>query len=140
MLDDKIEQIFAYCDTDGSGCMSKVELEEAWDFLLKQLIEQAMITLGCSNVDIIATVILTVGSLACLFAFVCLALQGWYAESSFDAVVQTALVSGMGKLVTVYRNKAKGESGDADTLIAEMSEADGENDGDGDPSTEMATE
>lgn len=129
MSDRITEQLFAYCDTDGSQSISLLEMEDAWSYLMEKIIEESMTTLGSSTWDIIYAVTVSVLILLLLFGFIFLALQGWYTESAFDSVVQTALVAGSGKAVMVLRRRAPAD-GDKD-LNSVISELRGSGDGSG---------
>jgi len=129
---EQIEQLFAYCDTDGSHSIQAAELEEGWSFVTGRIVEKEMANMGISMADIVVMVVLVVFALLTLFAFIFLAMQGWYAETSFNAMVQTALISGSGKLVTAVRARAPGEDKDVNAMMSQVKDAaDGDGDGDG---------
>eukprot|EP00929_Paragymnodinium_shiwhaense_P053242 TRINITY_DN26654_c0_g2_i1.p1 TRINITY_DN26654_c0_g2~~TRINITY_DN26654_c0_g2_i1.p1 ORF type:complete len:1617 (+),score=442.53 TRINITY_DN26654_c0_g2_i1:183-5033(+) len=123
MSDDQIEQLFAYCDADGSGSVSAADLEEGWSFVVSRLVEKEMRNLGISNADIVVMVSFTVALLTVLFLFIFLALQGWYEENSFGSLVQTGLVSGSGKAVLFFRRRAPGERASMKSINREFHEA-----------------
>lgn len=120
MSEAQIEQLFAYCDVDGSGTITQTELEEAWDFMAAKIVDQEMASLGLTTVDIVIGLVLVVSTLVALFAFIFLALQGWHSEKAFDSAVQTVLVAASGKVVTKFRRLTKGEKTDMDRQCEEI--------------------
>jgi len=115
-----IDQLFAYCDADGSGTITETELEEGWAYVSHKIVEERMAEFGTSWVDILIAIIYAVVTLCVLFAFIFLALQGWSSETSFTSIVQTALVSGCGRIVTGVRKRAPAEKPDVDDIMEEM--------------------
>ena len=84
---------------------------------------------GLSTMDIIFAICIAILLLGSLFGFILLALQGWYSNSSFNSIVQTALVSISGKFATSVRKRSAAEGGDIDSVMKEVR---GEGDGGGD--------
>jgi hypothetical protein len=126
----QMEQLFAYCDVDSSGGTSAKELEESWEFLVTTLMEAAAQGMGVSATDIALTCIMLATTLALLLAFIFLALQGWYNESSFDSMVQAVMISLSGKAIKHLRKKAKAE-GDPDSVKAAVEDMSSDGAGDG---------
>lgn len=116
----QIDKLFAYCDTDGSGFITLPEFEEAWDFMVRSLVEKAVCDMGFSPVDIIIGIVLACALLGLLLSFIFLAMQGYYNESSFQSLVQAAMVSGSGKIVTVLKKRAPPEEASFETLMEDM--------------------
>jgi len=127
----EIDELFACCDLDGSQMVTQEELEDGWDCVMKNVVRKEMDELGASMTDIIIAIFITICLLIALFAFIFLALQGWTGETSLEAVVQSALIAGSGKLSTALRNRTPAEGNDIDQLIQEMGDADGEDGDDG---------
>jgi fumarate reductase subunit C len=129
----QIAQFIAYCDSaDGDKKITKIELEESWDFLMQNLEEAAAQNCGVSTTDIIFGCLTITAAIGLLFAFIFLALQGWYNASSFDSMIQSLMVSGSGGVMKRLRSKAAAE-GDENAVMAKVSELTGqEEDDDGD--------
>ena len=131
MTSKQLDQLFAYCDTDGSGTLTAREFHEGWEFAVRQILEQAAESVGLSSTQIILAIVIMLLWLSLLFAFLFLASQGWYNDKTFDSVVQTLLVAGSGKAVTLMRRRSAAEGGDLDKLAGGVVAPDkGDNDGD----------
>ena len=104
------EQLFAFCDTDCSGEISEKEFQEGWDMMLEVLLENAADSLGLSKAQIIMACVYILTILVLLVFFILLTIGAWNNESSFNAIVQSALISGVGKATTALRQKSKAES------------------------------
>merc|ERR1711871_1390462 len=115
----QIEQMFAFCDMDGSGTLTETEFVDGWEYLMEGILESAADGLGLSTIQIVAAVLTLMSYLAILFIFIFLALGGWYNEASFDSIVQSSLVAGSGKFVKTLRNRSKAENpDDVDGLVS----------------------
>merc|ERR1712056_121271 len=111
----QMDQLFVYCDVDGSGAISEKELGESWEFLVATMMEAAAQNVGIGTTDIVFSCILICGTFALLLCFLFLALQGWYNESSFDSMVQAVMVSGSGRAMKSLRSRVAAE-GDEDAV------------------------
>jgi len=127
--DHQVENFFNMCDTNGSGTISQEEFEDGWENLKEAMIKEYMATLGASNTDIFFIVLLVVLNLSCLFAFIFLALQGWYSAQAFDAAIQSCLLGVGGWLQNKFRKKAKFEDqspAEQASSIEDVAEGDGD--------------
>lgn len=123
----KKQQAFAYCDTDGSGLISMEEFADAWDWLEEQLVEEACEDMGLSDGKVVQVVLGLLLFMGLLFAFVFVALKGWQNSGSFESVLQSMFLGGSGVLSSISRSKGKGEDasdkelGDVAELVAKGS-------------------
>lgn len=117
------EQLFAFCDADGSGTVNAQELEDGWAFLCQRVVEREVAALGLSTTDIVFAVVSATLGVSLLFAFIFTAIAGWSSNNSFEAAVQTALVSMSGIFVKAVRKRAPAEDKDMDELVQEVSDS-----------------
>eukprot|EP00931_Biecheleriopsis_adriatica_P101000 TRINITY_DN7622_c0_g1_i1.p1 TRINITY_DN7622_c0_g1~~TRINITY_DN7622_c0_g1_i1.p1 ORF type:complete len:1578 (+),score=278.16 TRINITY_DN7622_c0_g1_i1:344-4735(+) len=128
-----IDKMFAFADADGSRDISQEEFVKAWSCLVQNIVSKVMADVGFSSVDILVAVLSAVTMLICFFMFIFFAMQGWYNDTSLQACVQSALVAGSGKVVTVVRKRAPGEgAADVQTLVNQAVDGGDGGDGDGD--------
>jgi predicted exporter len=71
-------------------------------------------------VQIFAFVAGLLALLSCLIAFVLLTLSAWRNDSSFTAVVQSGLISGVAKASTAMRKRSKAEEANIDALVSDL--------------------
>ena len=84
-------------DLDGTGKVTADEFESAWDSITDELIAESMRELGVSKTTMGVTIAGVIVLIAILFAFIFLALSGWSGNTTFDAVVQSALIALCGR-------------------------------------------
>ena len=65
---------------------------------MQVFLENQADSLGLSKAQILLMVLYTVVMLTMVMAFILIAISAWQNEGSFNAVVQSALVSGVGKV------------------------------------------
>jgi len=132
LSDSIVQKLFAFCDADGTGTIKLEEFEEGWSYMVNAIVEKSMWDQGLSTADIIISVFLACCMLGCLLAFIFLAMQGWYNETSLQSLVQAGMVSGSGKLVTIVKKRQPAEDADVNTLVTEIGDEGGDaGDGDG---------
>eukprot|EP00931_Biecheleriopsis_adriatica_P032105 TRINITY_DN18762_c0_g1_i1.p1 TRINITY_DN18762_c0_g1~~TRINITY_DN18762_c0_g1_i1.p1 ORF type:complete len:1570 (-),score=301.84 TRINITY_DN18762_c0_g1_i1:81-4748(-) len=132
MSDTQIRKLLAYGDTDGSGRLTKQELEEAWSYIVDNLVNKALYDMGQSTTDMVLGIIAALALLVIGFAFIFLAMQGWYNDSSLQAVIQAALVAGWGRLSSSVQKTATPGDADMDALMADLQDDEDEGSGEGD--------
>merc|ERR1712151_1075599 len=83
---------------------------------------------GVGTTDIVLTCCLLFILMVLLLAFIFLALQGWYNESSFDSMVQAVMVSLSGLAMKSLRKKvaAEGDEESVKKVVGDLTEG-GEN-------------
>ena len=113
----RLEQLYAFCDTDCDGSISEGEFVKGYDKMVQVFVEKSAAQAGVSRVQILIFVALLLLMLSLFIVFILLTLSMWNAESSFTAVVQAGLVSGCGKAATFLRAKSKAEEGNVDSLV-----------------------
>lgn len=84
-------------DLDGTGKVTADEFEGAWDSITEELIAESMRELGLSRASIGLTIAGVVVLTLILFAFIFLALSGWSGNSTFDSIIQSALIALCGR-------------------------------------------
>jgi len=105
--DAQIERLFTMTDLDGSGKVTLVEFEGAWELLLKELVADSVSDMGLSGSQILAAVAAVFLALALLFAFLLVVLSCWLNEDNFSSVAQSTLVGAIGRAVYSLRRRAK---------------------------------
>merc|ERR1711935_820751 len=115
------ENLFAFCDADCSGEIDEKEFQEGWDMMVEVFLENQADSQGLSKAQILLVVLYTVVMLAMAMTFILFAIGAWQNEGSFNAVVQSALVSGVGKASASLRSKSKAENADnLDELVGNI--------------------
>ncbi|KAA0159778.1 hypothetical protein FNF28_05688 [Cafeteria roenbergensis] len=112
----KRDQLFSMSDADGSGMIDQQEFVDAWDRIEEEIIQDTLESLGVSDAAIAGFVLYLLLLLAVAFAFIFTAIRAWENSSSFEAVVQSLLVTGSGVLTQVTRARPKGEDGDEQSI------------------------
>ena len=94
--------------------------------MLEAFLEASADGQGLSRVQIIFAVAYMLTLLSLLIVFVLITLSAWNSDSSFTAMVQSALVSGCGKASAAMRTRVAAEDSDSvDGLVGKiMSEQD----------------
>jgi len=110
------EQMFAYCDADSSGTISRDEFESAWEWVKEQMVEEAVESMGISNADIVIAITTLVLGLTLVIIFILVALKAWENASSFDSVIQSLLVASTGGVMQKFRKQRKGENAEPEEL------------------------
>jgi len=115
------DQLFAFCDVDCSGDISEQEFVTGWELMVQIFLEESAASLGLSTADIVFVVVSLVTILALVIAFVLMTLSAWANEGSFEAVIQSLLISGCGKATTLLRKRSKAEdNGNMDGLVKKL--------------------
>merc|ERR1711865_201590 len=115
------ENLFAFCDADCSGDIDEKEFTEGWDMMVEVFLENQADSQGLSKAQILLVVLYTVVMLGMAMTFILFAIGAWQNEGSFNAVVQSALVSGVGKASASLRSKSKAENADnLDELVGNI--------------------
>lgn len=96
----------------GDGRISQKEFEDGWSFLITLLVEEAVDSAGVSPGQITLTITGLVIWLLFLFAFIFLAVQGWFTAGSFESAVQSIFIAVTGFLSQRLRSKSKAELSD----------------------------
>eukprot|EP00180_Rhodochaete_pulchella_P001925 Plantae.Rhodophyta-Rhodochaete_pulchella.ctg2901.p1 GENE.Plantae.Rhodophyta-Rhodochaete_pulchella.ctg2901~~Plantae.Rhodophyta-Rhodochaete_pulchella.ctg2901.p1 ORF type:complete len:238 (+),score=57.76 Plantae.Rhodophyta-Rhodochaete_pulchella.ctg2901:66-716(+) len=117
----KRERMMAYVDADGSGTISQDEFVDAWEWVERQMLLEAAEDMGLSDGAIAAAVVSVITLLALIFAFIFIAMQAWSNAGSFNAVVQSALVAGTGRVVNLAKSRPKSKE-ELDEIIGEVVE------------------
>uniref|UniRef100_A0A7S0STV0 EF-hand domain-containing protein n=1 Tax=Mantoniella antarctica TaxID=81844 RepID=A0A7S0STV0_9CHLO len=96
----RLERLFAYCDTDGSGNISQMEFEQGWEYIMDEMSNDLLESMGLSPNHQMVTIItlFTVALLVICFLF--LAIYSYNNEDSFASSVQSILVVASSTLVT----------------------------------------
>ena len=120
------EQLFAFCDTDMTGQISEKEFADGWDTLVEVFLENSADSLGLSRAQIFCVVFMLVITLALVVVFILLTLNAWRG-GSFEAFVQSILISGAGKVTAALRSRSKAENADSidglvDKIMSEQEE------------------
>ena len=106
---------------DCSGFISAKEFQEGWDMMVEIFLENSADSQGLSKAQILLVILYTVIVVGLLIAFILFAITAWQNEGSFNAVVQSALISGVGKASTALRNRSKAESSEnLDDLVGKI--------------------
>merc|ERR1712196_710153 len=90
------EQLFAFCDLDMSGEISEKEFTDGWEMMVQVFLENSADNLGLSRAQIFMVVSTMMVTLVLLIVFILLTLTAWQNEG-FEAVVQSVMISGVGK-------------------------------------------
>jgi len=106
------EQLFAYMDISGNGKIDQKEFTEGWEFLTKLLVDEAVDQAGVSEGQITVIVVGLLLWLAFLFAFIFVALQGWFAYGGFESAVQSMMISTAGFATMRMRRRSPAEDPD----------------------------
>jgi len=107
-------------------------MESTGEMMIQIYLEHTADRLGLSTAQIIMVVAYILIFLGLLISFILLAISAWQNKSSFNAVIQSALISGAGRGVTALRQRGKAESEDnLDGLVKKLTDgnkddADGE--------------
>jgi len=107
-------------------------MESTGEMMIQIYLEHTADRLGLSTAQIIMVVVYILIFLGLLISFILLAISAWQNKSSFNAVIQSALISGAGRGVTALRQRGKAESeGNLDGLVKKLTDgnkddADGE--------------
>ena len=121
VTDGQKEQLFAFCDTDMSGFISEKEFSNGWEMLTSVFLESSADSLGLSRAQIFSAVAAVLTTLVLLIMFILLTLTAWQNEGSFNAVVQSVMISGVGKATATLRQRSKAESADnIDGLVGKI--------------------
>eukprot|EP00003_Mantamonas_plastica_P021566 TRINITY_DN3511_c0_g1_i2.p1 TRINITY_DN3511_c0_g1~~TRINITY_DN3511_c0_g1_i2.p1 ORF type:complete len:311 (+),score=136.77 TRINITY_DN3511_c0_g1_i2:343-1275(+) len=118
----KRAQMFAYADKDGSGEISVGEFEQAWSYLEEEMMDSALESMGISDSSIIFIVLSLVVMTVLVFVFLFLAMAVWSNGGSFEAVIQTFLVSGTGAAMSFARSQPAAEKATDDELDGAVSD------------------
>ncbi len=115
-------RLFAYCDLQGKGTITRAEFEDGWKYIVDYFLEASLAQLGCSRLSIMQTIFTTILALLCFFAFILFAIAGWWQTSDLASVVQSILIGVLGKAVTWMRvlgkaEQAKNKDLDADNVV-----------------------
>ena len=90
-------------------------------YALQVFLENCADSQGLSKAQILLVVLYTVVMLAMIMTFILFAIGAWQNEGSINAVVQSALVSGVGKASASMRSKSKAENeGNLDELVGNI--------------------
>jgi len=103
-------------DADGSGMIDQQEFVDAWERIEEEIVQDTLESLGVSDAAIAGFVLYLLLLLSVTFAFIFTAIRAWENSSSFEAVVQSLLVTGSGVLTQVTRSRPKGEDGDEQSI------------------------
>ena len=106
----QIDKLLAVIDLSGNNYVSLQEFEDAWELLMREIIEGHLRSLGLSPMQVAMTVIYIIVLLVLLFAFVILVVGAWVGNSDFGAVAQSGLIAVMGQNVTKLSTKSKEEA------------------------------
>jgi len=121
VTDGQKEQLFAFCDTDMSGSISEKEFSNGWEMMTSVFLESSADSLGLSRAQIFTAVAAILTTLVLLIVFILLTLTAWQNEGSFNAVVQSAMISGVGKATATLRQRSKAESAEnIDGLVGKI--------------------
>ena len=121
-------RLFNMTDLNGSGNVTSVEFEGAWESLVEEFITESMREVGLSPTAMVVTLLASVSLLVVLFSFIFLVLSSWSGTDEFDAIVQAVLIaiSGSAAARTArIRNDENIDEGIATVLGNQEAEADG---------------
>ena len=96
----------------GDGRISQKEFEDGWDFLVTLLVEEAVDSAGVSPGQITLSIAGLIVWLLFLFAFIFLAIQGWFRAGSFESAIQSMFIGVTGFLTQRLRSRTKAERSD----------------------------
>jgi hypothetical protein len=105
----QMERLFALCDIDCNGTISREEFVRSWDLVIDDLLDDGAESVGLGRVQIVFIVVYTLIFLGIVIAFVLVTLAAWANEDKFGAVVQSLLVAGAGKTSTSARTRGEAE-------------------------------
>jgi len=110
ITDGQKEQLFAFCDSDMTGEISEKEFADGWELMVQVFLENSADSLGLSRTQIFLVVSMLLTTLVLTVVFILLTLTAWQNEGSFEAVVQSVMISGVGKASAALRTRSKAES------------------------------
>ena len=96
-------------DADSSQSISAQEFRTAWDELTEVLLEEQAASFGLSQRHIMLAILWIIVTLCLLFLFIFFALAGWQNDASFDAVVRSLMIGGVGTATTALRKRSAAE-------------------------------
>ena len=113
-----MERLFALCDIDCDGTISREEFVRSWDLVMNDLLDESAESVGLGRAQIVFIVAYMLTLLGLVIAFVLVTLAAWANEDNFGAVIQSLLVAGAGKTSTSARTKGDAEDPDkVDDLV-----------------------
>lgn len=107
--EERKNQMFAYCDTAGTGTVSREEFVKAWDWLEKTIYESVASGVGLSTTKLYLLLIIQAVVLLLVFAFLFLATVAFATNGSFNAVIQSLAITFVGYISAQARQKVRGE-------------------------------
>ena len=116
LTDNQKEQLFAFCDADCSNTVNEKEFVEGFDRVVEFFLDNAATTEGLSRLQIAMLIIAVVVMLGLLLFFILVTIFGWSNDSSFTAVIQSMLISGVGKSVTALRKRGRAEEAEGKSV------------------------
>lgn len=115
----RLERLFAYCDTDGSGSISQMEFEQGWEYIIDEMANDLLETVGLSANHQMVTILLLFTVALLVIGFLFLAIYSYNNEDSFASSVQSMLVVASSTAVT---NSKKSIDQDPKTLNKKIGE------------------
>ena len=103
------ERLFAICDVDCSGTVSRDEFVKGWDLMVETFLAEGAESAGLGTNQILMLVAYIVLVLSLVIAFILITLAAWTNESNFASVVQSLLIGGAGRSATSARSRGEAE-------------------------------
>ena len=104
------DRLFAYCDMDCSGTISREEFADGWEYIVEEMVQETLDQMGLGTSQIIIIVASTVLLLFMWFVFIFMIIGVWNETGGFAATIQSLIVAGSGAVSTSVRSKSEAEA------------------------------
>ena len=78
--------------------------------MVQIFLEHSASAVGLSRAQILLIILVIVFALALIIAFILVTISAWQNESSFNAVIQSLMISGSGKAAVMFRSRSSAEA------------------------------